>query len=48
MVRIVEILIAANAVCGIAAFLIARGVVRKVQRRMLGDDVPPTKRELSR
>lgn len=34
MIRIVEILVAVNAACGIAAFLIARGAVRKVKREL--------------
>jgi hypothetical protein len=31
-VRIVEILVAVNAVCGIAAFLLARGAIRRVKQ----------------
>lgn len=32
--RIVEILVAANAVCGIAAFLLARGAIRRAQAKL--------------
>ncbi len=47
--RIIEILVAANALCGIAAFFIARGVIRKVRRRVLGEPLPeaPPKAELT-
>lgn len=32
--RIVEILVAANAVCGIAAFLLARGAIRRAKQKL--------------
>lgn len=32
--RIVEILVAVNAACGIAAFLLARGAIRKLKREL--------------
>ena len=52
--RIIEILIAINALCGIAAFLVARGLWKKFENRMrkvLGDDnddqhLPPPQRRL--
>lgn len=36
--RIVEILVAVNAACGIAAFLLARGAIRKLKRELGFDD----------
>lgn len=32
--RIVEVLVAVNAACGIAAFLIARGAIRRLKREL--------------
>lgn len=36
--RIVEILVAVNAACGIAAFLLARGAIRRLKRELGMDD----------
>lgn len=36
--RIVEILVAVNAACGIAAFLLARGAIRRLKRELGFDD----------
>lgn len=38
MVRIVEILVAVNAMCGIAAFLIARGAWNRAKEKLGVDD----------
>ena len=43
--RIVEILVAVNAACGIAAFLLARGAIRRLKRE-LGMDDSDTSRNL--
>lgn len=32
--RIVEILVAVNALCGIAAFLLARGAIKRIKREL--------------
>jgi hypothetical protein len=40
--RIVEIILAINALCGIAAFVIARGLIRKMRRKVFGElEAPP-------
>jgi hypothetical protein len=36
--RIVEILVAVNALCGIAAFLLARGAIKRIRRELGFDD----------
>ena len=46
MIRIVEILVAVNAACGIAAFLLARGAIKRVKRE-LGFEDEPKQKELS-
>lgn len=45
--RIVEILVAVNAACGIAAFLLARGAIRRVKKE-LGFDQPESATETGR
>jgi hypothetical protein len=35
--RIVEIIVAVNALCGIAAFVIARGLIGKTRRKIFGE-----------
>lgn len=48
--RIVEILIAVNALCGIAAFLIARGLINKGRRKVLDilhDEEDQDRKEIS-
>lgn len=47
MIRIVEILVAVNAACGIAAFLLARGAIKRIKRE-LGLEEGETKGELPR
>lgn len=46
MVRIVEILVAVNAACGIAAFLLARNAWNRTKQKLGIEDDPPRK-ELS-
>lgn len=46
--RIVEILVAVNAVCGIAAFLLARGAIRKGRRALGLEPKPPKRIELEK
>lgn len=47
MVRLVEILVAINAACGIAAFLLARGAIKRVKRELgLEDDKELSQKEL--
>lgn len=43
MVRIVEILVAVNAACGIAAFLLARNAWKRTKAKLGIDDDPPRK-----
>lgn len=38
--RIVEILVAVNALCGIAAFLLARGAIRRAKGKLGFDEEP--------
>lgn len=39
MARVVELVILINGVCGIAAFLTARGLIRRTRRKIgLGED----------
>lgn len=38
--RIIEILVAINALCGIAAFLLARGVWRRTRQKLGIEDEP--------
>lgn len=43
--RIVELLVAVNALCGIAAFLLARGAIKRIKRE-LGFDDEQARREI--
>lgn len=38
MARVVEIFVLVNAVCGITAFVIAKGIAKKVKRRVVGEE----------
>lgn len=38
MTRLVEIFVLVNAACGIAAFVIAKGLVKRAKRKITGDD----------
>jgi hypothetical protein len=38
MTRIVEIFVLVNAACGIAAFVIAKGFVKRAKRKITGED----------
>lgn len=38
MARVMELFVIINAACGIAAFLIARGAINKVKRRISDDE----------
>lgn len=38
MARVMEIFVIVNAACGIAAFLVAKGVAKKVIRKITGED----------
>jgi hypothetical protein len=49
--RIMEIFVIVNAACGIAAFMIARGLIRKVKQKtreiVYNDEEEPPKKELT-
>lgn len=38
MARIMEIFVIVNAACGIAAFLIAKGLIKKARKKITGEE----------
>lgn len=40
MIRLVELLVAINAACGIMAFIIARGLIARGKKKLMGEDPP--------
>ena len=38
MARVMEIFVIVNAACGITAFVLAKGLARKVKRKIVGDE----------
>jgi hypothetical protein len=46
MARVMEIFVIVNAACGIAAFVIAKGLINKAKKKIVGDDdrLPPQRR----
>ncbi len=38
MARLMELFVIVNAACGIAAFLLAKGLIQKARRKITGED----------
>lgn len=38
MARVMELFVIVNAACGIAAFVLAKGLIKKARRKILGEE----------